>query len=207
MSMKHRVTKFKSPEACLKDLEPFIKDGEHLQTGKPFKRFGGLRSRELLANWLICAAVNSGRSTASLIFTSDPVDGDGIIYDTDEKADFPTEHVLVPRAKPGEQRDIPTLISSAIAKKQEKGGAAYASGKTLIVFLEAGLGRWVPNQVARQIPKTDIQDVWVVGLQGVENGEYVYGVTRLTNNEGGDAPVWLVRISKDFDAWQAQRTQ
>ena len=205
--MKHRVTKFKSPQVALKELEPFIRNGEHLQTGKPFEHFGGLRSREVLANWLICAAVNSGRPTASLIFTSDPTGGDGIIYDTEAEADFPTEHVLVPRAKPDEQRDIPTLISTAISQKQEKGGAAYASGKTLIVFLEAGLGRWVPNQVPRQIPKTDFEDVWVVGLQGVENGEYVYAVTRLTSNEGGNAPVWLVRISKDFGTWQAQRTQ
>jgi hypothetical protein len=27
----------------LEELEPFIRNGGHLQTGKPFKRFGGMR--------------------------------------------------------------------------------------------------------------------------------------------------------------------
>ena len=40
----------------LKELEPFVRNGEHLQTGKPFKRFGGMRSREILANWLLRAS-------------------------------------------------------------------------------------------------------------------------------------------------------
>lgn len=48
--MKYQITRFKNLKVCLKELEPFIRNGEHLQTGKPFKRFGGLRSRELLAN-------------------------------------------------------------------------------------------------------------------------------------------------------------
>ena len=42
--MKHQVTRFKSLKVGLKEIEPFIRDGKHLQTGKPFKRFGGLRS-------------------------------------------------------------------------------------------------------------------------------------------------------------------
>jgi len=48
--MKHPVKCFNNPKVCLKALEPFIRDGEHLQAGKPFKQFGEMRSREILAN-------------------------------------------------------------------------------------------------------------------------------------------------------------
>jgi hypothetical protein len=36
--VKYQITRFKSLEAALKELEPFIRNGEHLHTGKPFKR-------------------------------------------------------------------------------------------------------------------------------------------------------------------------
>jgi len=48
--------------------------------------------------------------------------------------------------------------------------------------------------------------VWVVGLQGVDAGEYVYGVTNLDLTEG-NAPTLLVRIKADFNAWKVTRTQ
>ena len=54
--MKYPTTRFKNLTVALKELEPYIRSGEHLQTGKPFKQFGDLRSRELLGNWLLCAA-------------------------------------------------------------------------------------------------------------------------------------------------------
>jgi hypothetical protein len=47
---------------------------------------------------------------------------------------------------------------------------------------------------------------WVVGLQGVEADEYVYGVTNLDLTEG-NAPTLLVRIKEDFGAWEVKRTQ
>jgi hypothetical protein len=31
-------------------------------------------------------------------------------------------------------------------------GEPYASGKTLIVFLDAAVGEWFPNRVARALP-------------------------------------------------------
>ena len=77
--MKLKVTHFKSPAVALKELEPFIRNAKHLYSGKPFGRFGDLRSRELLGNWLICAVLNADRPTASYTFTSDPQGGDGII--------------------------------------------------------------------------------------------------------------------------------
>ena len=49
-AMKYPVTRFKSLEIALKELEPFVRDGMHLQTGKPFKPLDGMRSRLALAN-------------------------------------------------------------------------------------------------------------------------------------------------------------
>jgi hypothetical protein len=173
--MKYKVTRFKSLKICIKELEPFIRNGEHLQTGKPFKRFDGLRSREILANWLLCVAINSSTQPDRLTFSSDPTGGDGIITDTINGETWLTEHVIVPVACAGEKANAETLILKTINSKQNKGGKAYASGKTLIVFLNAGLGEWFPNKVARQLPEPfDFEAVWVVGLQGVEKNNYVY---------------------------------
>jgi hypothetical protein len=208
--MKYHVTHFKSPQIGLKELEPFVRNAHHLYTGRAFNRFGDLRSRELLANWLMCAVLNVGRPTAPFTFTSDPQGGDGILYDTETETGWPTEHVMVPKATVQQTShspaDIPALIVAAVSKKQDKGGAAYARGKVLVVFLDAGLGEWFPNRVARLLPKVDFKDVWVVGLHGEVRDEYVYGVTQL-DRSGGNAPTCLVRIDKDFDAWEVKRPQ
>ena len=144
--MKYKVKRFKDLKLALKELEPFIRNGEHLQTGKPFKRFHGLRSRELLANWLLCVVGNYTRQADRLTFTSDPLGGDGIIYDSVAEKTWPTEHVLVPTARDGEVEDVEALILKAIGIKQSKGGAPYGSGKTLVVFLNSS-GTWFPNKV------------------------------------------------------------
>lgn len=203
--MKFNVTHFRTPQIALKELEPFVRDGRHLYTGKPFKRFGKLRSRELLANWLICAVLNAGNPKSRFTFTSDPQGGDGILYDRESEIGWPTEHVMVPKATPGSVRDITTLIVDTVTAKQAKGGAAYARGKVLVVFLDAGLGEWFPNRVARHLPRLDFDDVWVAGLHEVKD-EYVYGVTQL-NLHGGNSPICLLRISRDFSAWRVERLQ
>jgi hypothetical protein len=204
--MRHPITQFKSLAVALKELEPFVRNGEHLQTGKPFDKFGGMRSREILANWLVCVATNAV-TEGELTFCSDPTGGDGIIRDVKTGETWPTEHVMVPRLRPGETGDPETLILSAINLKRGKGGAAYAEGKTLIVFLEAGAGIWYPNKVAKQLPDPLLfATVWVVGLRRVEDGEYVYGVTNLDLTES-NVPVLLVRVSRDFSGWEVTRIQ
>jgi hypothetical protein len=206
--MKYAVTQFKSLAVALKKLEPFIRNGEHLQTGKPFKKFGGMLSREMLANWLVCVTINA-EDGIELTFCSDPVGGDGLICNAATGETWPTEHVMVPRLREGQTGDAEVLILNAIQQKCLKGSAAYASGKTLIVFFEAGsaAGNWSPNRVARQLPKPlDFASVWVAALQGVEEGEYVYGVAHLDVSEG-DAPMLLVRIGKEFNAWGVARIQ
>ena len=69
--MEYRVTRFKSLATALKEIEPFIRKAEHLQTGRPFKKLGDMRSREILANWLLCVVVNSVND-GKLTFSSDP---------------------------------------------------------------------------------------------------------------------------------------
>jgi hypothetical protein len=204
--MKHQVKQFKSLAVALKEIEPFIRNGEHLQTGKRFKKFGGMLSREMVANWLLCVAISSKRDN-ELAFTTDPTGGDGVICDVATGEIWLTEHVLVPKIRVGQTCDAAALILKAIQKKCNKGGAAYASGKNLVVFLNAGAGRWNPNKVAQNLPESlHFATVWVVSLQGVEDDEYVYNVTHLDVSEG-DAPSMLVRIRKDFNAWEVKPIQ
>jgi len=206
-TMKYPVRRFKSLKVALKELEPFIRNGKHLQAGRPFKRFGGMRSREVLANWLLCAVLAAEAGTERFTFTSDPVGGDGIIHDTTTGETWPTEHVMVPKVRSDEPPDVEALILKAIEDKQKKGGAAYASGKTLVVFSNAGnAARWFPNKVAKRLPATDFAAIWVVGLHLVEDGQYVYSVSE-SDACTGTAPTWLVRIAKDFDSWELQRFQ
>jgi hypothetical protein len=204
LGMKHAVTRFKSLEIALKELEPFIRDGAHLQTGNPFKRFGQLRSREILANWLLCVAINHAHpDRLTFCAANDPIAGDGVIVDTQTGETWPTEHTLVPTQRRGPNLDAEGLILKAINHKRKvgKGGEAYAPGKTLVVFLNAGAGAWFPNEVARRLPDPLLFDaVWVVGLHGPVTDRYVYGVTRL-DLRSGNAPTWLVSITDDFKSW------
>jgi hypothetical protein len=204
--MKHKVTRFKSMEIGLKELEPFIRDGMHLQSGKPFEQMGGMRSREAVANWLLCAVVNH-TGQRELSFTSDPTGGDGVLQDARTDETFLTEHVMVPRHNGGEDADAHALVLDAINQKRAKGGEAYARGKTLVVFLDAAAGERFPNREAKALPDPlYFDDVWVVGLYGVESGEYVYGVTQL-DLSSGSAPAYRVRINPDFTGWVVEQVQ
>jgi hypothetical protein len=200
--MRQKTTKFESMAVALRELEPFINSGAHLETGKPFSQFDNLRSRELVANWLICAVMNAlDGGGERMEFHSDPAGGgDGIIVDTKTDETWPTEHVLVPRPRSGDQPDIEALICQAVADKQKKGGSAYARGKTLVVFLNSGGGEWKPNRVTRNLPQHGFGAVWVMGLCGESDGEYLYGVANL-HLEAGNAPALLVHIAKDFSSW------
>jgi hypothetical protein len=48
--------------------------------------------------------------------------------------------------------------------------------------------------------------VWAVGLQRVEDGRYVYGVTNLHVDQG-NAPIWIVEIANDFGSLRVERSQ
>jgi hypothetical protein len=66
---------------------------------------------------------------------------------------------------------------------------------------------WSPNEVARSLPDPlHFETVWVVGLQGVDEGEYVYAVANLDVSQG-NAPTYHVRINKDFTDWKVTAVQ
>ena len=202
--MKYTVTGVRSLQTVLKELGPAIREGHRIQSGRPFETMG-LSLRELLANWLLCAAVNSVTQPPDrLTFTSDPTGGDGIIVDTVSGETWPTEHVMVPNLPRNSAKDVETLVLEAIAHKHQK-GPTYASGKTLVVFLNGGNGAmWFPDSVAHQMPSPlHFEAVWVVGLQGVAADEYVYNVTRLDLSRN-HAPAWRVSIGKEFEQWSVE---
>jgi hypothetical protein len=205
--MSYRTKRFKTMAVALRELEPFIKSGVHLETGRPFKQFGDARSRELAANWMICAAANGEEGAGRRMeFHSDPIGGDGIIVDAKSGETWPTEHVLVPMPHIATVPDIEASIAKVVSDKQKKGGAAYATGKTLVVFLNSGGGEWKPTRVAKNLPPHDFGAVWVVGLYRAVDGEYTYGVANL-HLEIGRAPTWTVHIAKDFASWSVKRRQ
>jgi len=206
-AMSHAIRRFKSLTLALKELEPFVRGGKPLQSGRPFKNFGGMLPREAWANWLLCAVANAVAGTEQFTFTTDPVGGDGVIADTKTEETWPTEHVMAPQARGKEKPNVEAAIVKAIADKQKKGGKAYASGKTLVVFSDVGGDTiWYPNKVAKQLPPNDFAAVWVISLYRVEDGAYVYSVSEL-DPARGVAPTWLVRIAKDFDSWAVERVQ
>ena len=106
-------------------------------------------SREALGNWLLCAVLteSSGRPYC---FTSDPGGGDGIVYDEEAinagLSDRTRINVReVPKNEAATASSIDALILTAVCHKESK-GKAYAEGKTLVVFLNAGRGGMAPEQ-------------------------------------------------------------
>ena len=149
-AINHHVRRFKSLERALKELERFVLNSRHLQDGRPpFAQFGDMRSREMLANWLMCVVANATWENAKLTFCSDPTGGDEMIWDEASGETWPTEHVMVPNL-PDQADDAEALILEKVDHKRQ-GGEPYGSGKTLVVFLNAGAGEWHPNSVARRL--------------------------------------------------------
>ena len=132
----------------LKDLEPHVKAPAFLRKGRPFRNFG-LLPRELLANLLICFAGNFEDPKNRLTVCTDPLGGDGLIYNQNHGGYISTEHVFVPAPKDGDAQSVENKILTAVAHKNKK-GSQYASGNDLVVFSE-GIGVWHPNQTARRL--------------------------------------------------------
>lgn len=202
--MRQDVTTFKTLKTCIKELERFIRDGNHLETGRRFKKFGNLSSSEVLGCWLLAAVLCHEAKSKKIRICTDPQGGDGTLYDTEEKQSYPIEQVMVTRW--GEvDKDTEGLILEQIEKKQNKGGKAYATGKTLVVFLNRKGESWNPNRLAKNLPKElDFDDVWVVGLQEVIDDSYSYNVTQLNADR---CPIWRVTIDESFQAWEVMRIQ
>jgi hypothetical protein len=206
--MKYPIRRFRSLTLALKEMERYVKEGRPLRTGRRSKAFKGMLPREIWANWLLCVAINGATGRDDLEFTTDPTGGDGIIWDVSTGATWPTEHVFVPPITVGAEADAEQLILAAIKAKNDKGGAAYASGKTLVVFIDAGAGAWFPNRVLRGLPSPLHFDVaWLIALHGVTDvGAYVYNVIGLYWDQG-NTPAWRVTIAAQFDNWTVARVQ
>ena len=189
VAMKYEVRRFKSMAVALPELRQIIHSPALLENGRPIENFGGLRPRELVGNWLICAVVNAERGSEDLYFTTDPTtnDCDGLIIDTDLDELFFTEHVFVAERNDGAAE---ALILDRIAQKNAK-GVAYARGRTLVVLTNGGAGVWFPNDLAEEdLQPFHFADVWAISLQNVgAGGAYVYGVARL-DLVAGDA--WVL---------------
>jgi hypothetical protein len=195
--MNHQTDFFESLADALKHLEPIFRDDRLISTGKPLRRLGDMRPREACANWLICAALNEANE-ASLMFSSDPTGGDGVIFDTKTGYEVAlTEHVIA--GPSGDANvNVEALILRAVEEKRAL-GESYAAGKTLVVYV-AAKGEWRGNVVAQLPNPLFFADVYVVSREGIEAGEYVYGVAFLDVEEG-NVPSWRVRIAEDFASW------
>jgi len=171
--------------------------------GDRFKQFGGMLSREALANWLLCVVINfttqeieQSRSAAT------PSVATAIIHHDASGFAVPTEHVFVPPGGAAAAGNIENLILAKIQQKHVKGGEAYASGKTPVVFLDSGGGPWYPRKVADQLPDPIYFDgIWVVGLQ--EGRRWRIHLRRNASDLAG-SPKWRVRIAPDFDDWTVE---
>lgn len=156
-----------------------------------------MRPRELLANWLLCVVLceTTGHDWT---LSDDPTGGDGIILNRSSSTCFLTEHVFVPPPHATTQKPVAEQIEDAIRIKSSKGDH-YAKDRTLIVFCEAH-GNWFPNKVGKSVDGTHgFEAIWVAGLEGVQDGKYVYWMTRIESATA--SPAWKIHISTDFTNW------
>lgn len=205
------IRRFKSLEACLKEIKKFIKatakEGKkqhHLETGEGFKNFGNIRSREILGNWLLCAVLNQGQENHERMkLCTDTDGGDGMIFDTKENHAFYTEHVMI--SSWGEaDSDIEKLVIDQIKKKQAK-GKEYARGKTLVVFINRPGSGWSPNRIMRKLPVDfNFSSLWIFSLRDEINSVYTYNVAELNEMP---TSVWEIVIDKSFSRWNINKVQ
>lgn len=89
-----------------------------------------------------------------------------------------------------------------LSRIRKVGGAQYASGKTLVIFLEGG-GEWFPDKVSRQLKEPLLFDsLWLFSLCSPFVGGYVYDVVQFQN---GLVNKWKIFINKEFDSWVVKK--
>ena len=82
---QHHVVALRSLTAALPDISRMMLDGQAIRTGRDDGRIG-LRSREIVANWVLCTVLEHMQGQGRFILTSDPLQGDGIIHDRSRAA-------------------------------------------------------------------------------------------------------------------------
>jgi hypothetical protein len=203
-SMQTNVTRFKSKQLALNELRTFLIQ-RHLYSGRPLTQLGDMRPREVMANWLLCAAFNHEAGYERFSFTNNPEGGDGCILDVDDNIGMPTEHIIA-LSMGNETLDTSTRIRNAETQKQNKGGKANASGKALVVLLEGGDEQWWPTAIARELPENDFSDIWIICLQHFAEDRYRYAVSNLRLVEDS-APTWLIDIAGNSESWKVRKIQ
>lgn len=207
--MSVRIKRLKDLKVALEELEPFVRNGRHLKSGRPFASMNDMRSRELLGNWLVCAVGNFENGDDDLTIGSSPniVGGDGLVVSRrDENRLMVMEHVYVPVEVGANGGSIEAAVAKAEADKATK-GTPYAKGKSLVVFSEMH-GKWYPNRAAKAVADTHaFEEVWAYHLlRDRPVDTYAYGVSLLDVTKG-DAPAWIVEIDPNFDGWRVIRIQ
>jgi len=196
------ITEIIDLKMVLKDMEPWIKDPRFLRVGRALTNFK-LRPREVLSNWLICAAANYHNGNDHVTFADHSASNDGLIRDKTTGNYILTEHVFIPETKDRTTKTVEDFIIEAVEHKARK-GVPYAQGKNLVIFSEA-IGVWVPNRVGRKIAgKHNFDCVWSVSLAKTLQIEYVYNVVKFYEYH---SPIWKVTINLDFTGWQVCRIQ
>lgn len=117
--MRQNVTTFKTLKYCLKEMQKFVLDGKHLESGKPLDKFGGLRSREILGCWVIAAMLNHVNQSERIKICTDPNGGDGILYNIDNQESLYIEQVMVSYLTES-NKTIEEATIEEIIKKQKK---------------------------------------------------------------------------------------
>lgn len=201
-----RSKKIKSMLAGLSELRPHVIDRRQILSGSPIRNFENIRPRELLGNWVLCAALNENAGLERFFIASDSTGSDGVIFDSLEDRPYFTEHVLALNLSASEKENGEENIVMAINKKRNKGGLAYGKGKILVVLAE-GIGEWKPNIVRRLIEGDFVfDDIWVFGLCSANDQRYTYGISRIDRSDL-NCPTWIIEIMSDFASFETTRIQ
>jgi hypothetical protein len=204
--MKYAVKQPTNLRDAITELGPYIRDDE---LGYRFECYDGLLLREALGNWLLCAVLNDRNPDPDrYTFTTEPRDGpgaDGAILDRTAALAMAAEHVMVAKRPDGQrpEESAEQLVLAAIEKKVAKGGSAYASGKVLVVYLDADVAGYSPRELRALLPVDfPFEGVWLVVPQA---GRWDYDVVYLSSATL-DPPTYHVSITETFDDWSVKHS-
>jgi hypothetical protein len=213
--MRYTVRWLKNLDLALKEAEPAfrnvrIKGSPILESGRPYRNFGGMLPRELAANWLVAAVLDHCAGSSRFRIMSDPAGGDGLIFDTATERALWTEHVLVINGarNPVKRSDPQEEILKRVSRKNMR-GRAYGRDRHLVIFVyrSGHPGPWWPTRLARALPRPfNFETAWLVCFQHFAADDRVYAVSCLDASQG-HAPTWLVRIGSSFSRWAVREIQ
>ncbi|MBP6879463.1 MAG: hypothetical protein KBF62_01855 [Candidatus Pacebacteria bacterium] len=192
------IKQIKDFRIVLKDMEPYVKDGNYLIKGREFTNFS-LRPREAWANWLICVVLRKLQGD-DITFAEDTV-GDGFLIDEKNSIYIPTEHVSALENPHNRQPKGEDRIIEAINKKIKR-GPKYAKGKILVVFFD-GAEEFFRNKIRESIKgKHQFISIFCVGLLTIDKNGYAYIVTEFKEEYGDKSLSFKVQINSDFTNWE-----